>query len=189
MSYNNFNNLNPPQPQTSPCNCNTCVTMSHDTGYQHQFTGNFQSRRSTKALAYVVLNPFCILPILVEISDMNDVISAQYVSTPSYDNPYTCNPQSVDHTFLNMLQDIRNVLFPQENPLMAANRAPIPLIANIPMRTYDNYDMANASSQLHTATPSYEAQFIGQSDHVNQQNFQNPSHYPSPNNLGFQDKY
>ncbi|RGB28676.1 hypothetical protein C1646_673050 [Rhizophagus diaphanus] len=186
MSYNNFNNLNIPQPQASTCNCNACVTMSHDTGYQDQFTGNFQPRRSTKALAYVVLKPFYILPILVEISDMNDVISAQYMSTPSCDNLYMGNP---DHINLNVLQDIRNIPLPQENPFMTVNRAPIPLIANIPMRAYDNYDMANATSQVHTATPPYDAQYIDQSDHVNQQNFQNPPHYHSPNNLGFQDKY
>lgn len=130
--------------------------MSQDTGYQHQFTGNIQSRRS-KVLAYIVLEPFYILPILVEISDMNDVISAQYASAPSYDNLYMCNPQSIDHTFLNLLQDIRNVPLFQENPFMAVNRAPIPLNANIPMRAYDNYDMANAASQLHTATPPYDA--------------------------------
>ncbi|CAG8705596.1 273_t:CDS:2, partial [Rhizophagus irregularis] len=34
---------------------------------------------------------------------------------------------------------------------MTVNCAPIPSIANTSMRAHENYDMANAASQLHTA--------------------------------------
>ncbi|GBC08235.1 hypothetical protein RclHR1_00080012 [Rhizophagus clarus] len=195
MSYNN-NDLNIPQPPHASCNCSSCVAISYDIG-KHQLIGNFQISKPLTYVTYVV-HIFC--PV---ISDRNDVISANCVPIPtSYArNP---NPRYIDHT-----QDIRNSPFLQRNHFMTASGISS-MVNNLMTSHDMSGAYNAPASQIHNTVPSFDVQqytdhiqrgdysdhtqytgqfdhmqhvdvqYADQSNHVNQQDFQNQSYYTGP---------